>query len=172
MSVRENIIKSAYQAFYEHGFHACGVAMLAECAGVTKRTLYAYFESKERLIQAVLQYRHEQFIAMMLKALQDNPNDVALAYLNFIKTWVQSDDFFGCFFINACAEFSYSLSLPNIYAQNHKQEIRQILTKYLLANNTPNAKKQADQLFIMGEGLIVAYQTGQKDIDVDELIVV
>lgn len=165
MSIRENIIKSAYQAFYEHGFHACGVAMLAERAGVTKRTLYAHFESKEILIQAVLQYRHEQFIAMMLKSLEDNLDDVATAYLTFIQNWGQSDDFFGCFFINACAEFSNPMTAPNQYAQEHKRQIRNILKEYFIKNGVENAQQAADKLFLLGEGLIVAYQTGQKDIN-------
>ncbi len=171
MGIRENIIKSAYQAFYEHGFHACGVAMLAERAGVTKRTLYAHFESKEILIQAVLQYRHEQFIAMMLKSLEDNLDDIATAYLTFIQNWGQSDDFYGCFFINACAEFSNPMAAPNQYAQEHKQEIRNILKECFIKNNTPNPQQSADKLFLLGEGLIVAYQTGQKDINMNDLII-
>lgn len=47
MDTRRKIIKIAYETFYKQGFHACGVELLAQKAGITKRTLYSHFGSKD-----------------------------------------------------------------------------------------------------------------------------
>lgn len=39
MDIRQHIIETAYQCFYQQGFHASGVETLARQAGTTKRTL-------------------------------------------------------------------------------------------------------------------------------------
>lgn len=165
MDIRQKIIETAYTAFYREGFHACGVEMLAQRAGTTKRTLYAHFGSKDGLIDAVLQYRHQQFIDSMQRALEKRPpKQAADAYLDFIKTWTQSEGFYGCMFINACAEFSDDTSLPHRHAAQHKQQIRRILQTRLQHGGAADADALANSVFIYGEGLIVAAQAGQFDL--------
>jgi AcrR family transcriptional regulator len=51
-----HIANVAGQLFYKHGIHAVGVDRIALEAEVTKRTLYRYFPSKDRLIAAALKY--------------------------------------------------------------------------------------------------------------------
>jgi AcrR family transcriptional regulator len=48
------IVKFAFQRFYEDGFHATGMEAALAGSGISKRTLYKYFPSKEDLIEAVL----------------------------------------------------------------------------------------------------------------------
>ena len=52
---RRRILENAYRLFYREGFQRAGVDALAEAAGVTKRTLYNHFPSKDALIGAVLE---------------------------------------------------------------------------------------------------------------------
>lgn len=165
MDTRQHIIETAYAAFYQHGFHACGVEFLAQHAGVTKRTLYAHFGSKDGLIEAVLQYRHQQFVAKMQAALNTAPaNETVSAYLDFIAAWAQTDTFSGCLFINACAEYAEAEAMPHIYAHQHKRKIRQILADRLQKAGTADTEHLAGLLFVFGEGMIVAAQSGQKDL--------
>ncbi len=49
------IVKHAFDRFYEAGFHATGMEAAMAGSGISKRTLYKYFPSKEDLIEAVLQ---------------------------------------------------------------------------------------------------------------------
>jgi len=51
---RQEIIDQAYRLFYEGGFHATGIDTVMAGTGISKRTLYKYFPSKEHLIEAVL----------------------------------------------------------------------------------------------------------------------
>ena len=56
-STADRIIAAAEALFYEHGLRSVGVEAIAERAGVTKRTLYNHFDSKDALIAAYLQAR-------------------------------------------------------------------------------------------------------------------
>ena len=104
MDTRQKIILTAYETFYKQGFHACGVELLAQQAGITKRTLYAHFGSKDGLIAAVLDYRHHDFIERMQTALNRQPESQTVeAYLQFIADWTHETDFCGCLFLHACA---------------------------------------------------------------------
>lgn len=161
MSMRQKIIMAAYQAFYQKGFHACSVEYLAKQANTTKRTLYAHFASKDILIQAVLAYRHQQFMSNLVQALT-NQTSITTAYLDFICDWVQQDNFYGCLFINACAEYSEQTTSIHQAAKTHKNAVRNVLHQKL--TDIPNGAQIADALFVFGEGLIVAAQSNQKDV--------
>lgn len=166
MDTRQHIIRTSYEIFYHQGFHACGVELLANQAGITKRTLYAHFGSKDALIAAVLDYRHTQFIAKMQDALDRQPEKrIDQAYLDFISAWTHEPDFSGCLFHHACAEFGSPKSAPYQAAVAHKRQIRQILRERLADNLDANeAQKIADTAFLIGEGMIAAAQAGQNDL--------
>lgn len=171
MSVREHIIQTAHDLFYKEGFHASGVELLAQNADTTKRTLYAHFGSKDGLIDAVLDYRHDLFMAKLAAALDEKPkSQTACAYLDFIQNWTRSPDFYGCMFINACGEYSDKQSSPHRKSAAHKAQIRKLLRTRLHEGGAENADKLADTVFLLGEGLIVAAQTGQQDLTAGDLL--
>jgi len=54
-SKRHQIIEGARSVFMAQGFDAASMADIARTAGVSKGTLYVYFDSKERLFEAVVE---------------------------------------------------------------------------------------------------------------------
>lgn len=56
---RERILCAAQQCFIEHGFHAAGMARIAETAGMSPGLIYRYFESKSAIIQAIVERQLE-----------------------------------------------------------------------------------------------------------------
>lgn len=171
MELRDTILQKSYELLYKQGFHNSGVELLAKQAGTTKRTLYAHFGSKEGLIEEVLKYRHQMFMTQ-LKAYFDNVEskdaaDVARCYLAFLKDWTSSKGFYGCLFINACAEYSDTQSSPHKIAHQHKTDIRQWLCAEFKKVSAKDAKQKSDTLFVLGEGFIVAAQTGQESLTLD-----
>lgn len=52
--MRERIIAALTELSYTRGFYNCTMDELAARAGMSKRTLYRYFSSKEEIIEAVL----------------------------------------------------------------------------------------------------------------------
>jgi AcrR family transcriptional regulator len=59
-SPRERILATARTLFYGQGIHATGVEELADVAGVSKRTLYSLFGSKDNLVATYLTWMSEQ----------------------------------------------------------------------------------------------------------------
>lgn len=171
MKLRDKILQTSYRLFYKKGFHDSGVELLAKQAGTTKRTLYAHFGNKESLLDEVLKYRHHMFMdqldAHFDKLELKNTADVASGYLNFLENWTSSEDFFGCMFINACAEYSDDKSSPHQIAKQHKADVRQWLFDKFNQVGAENAMQKSDTLFVFGEGIIVAAQTGQELLELD-----
>ena len=66
-SKRQEIVDQAYRLFYDGGFHATGVDAVMADTGISKRTLYKYFPSKEHLIEAVLDKYGNQVDDMLFK---------------------------------------------------------------------------------------------------------
>ena len=64
--VRTRIVEAAYESFWRLGFRRSSVDSIAARAGLTKRTVYAYFRSKDDLLAAVLQ-RYEALAAQRLE---------------------------------------------------------------------------------------------------------
>ena len=52
---REDIIRAAKDEFRDNGFGGTSMDRIAEVAGVSKRTVYNHFDSKETLFKAVAQ---------------------------------------------------------------------------------------------------------------------
>lgn len=158
MSTSEKIAESALQLFYRQGYHGTGVEQLSQEAGVTKKTLYRHFPSKELLIEAALERRDVAFMARLEDALAAvEPKARPLAYIDFLEAWASAAGFHGCAFINASAEYADASEPPHVLARRHKQKVMATLERVCkeAGSNQPAA---AEQLFLMGEGLIVASQ--------------
>ncbi|WXL26732.1 TetR/AcrR family transcriptional regulator [Ectopseudomonas mendocina] len=159
MSTSRTITESALALFYRQGFHASGVEQLSQEAGVTKKTLYRHFPSKEHLVDAAIELRDEQFMARMVAAVEAVPVDGRpAAYIEFIASWVREPDFHGCLFINAAAEYSAEQDAPHILARQHKDRVISYLQQICEQAQLASPQDVAMQLFLLGEGLIVASQ--------------
>jgi TetR/AcrR family transcriptional regulator, transcriptional repressor for nem operon len=53
---RDRILRTAFQLFHEQGFNATGVATIVREAGINPGSLYHFFESKDDLLLAVLEF--------------------------------------------------------------------------------------------------------------------
>ncbi|WP_265583842.1 TetR/AcrR family transcriptional regulator [Chitinimonas koreensis] len=132
---------------------------MARSGGVTKKTLYSHFPTKEALIDAALRLREARFLARLDAALAARPPREAMrAYVGFILDWSGEADFHGCAFINASAEYAEPEAPPHRLALAHKRQVRARLAARLAEAAVAEPAAQADALFLLGEGLIVAHQ--------------
>lgn len=85
---RLEIVKYAFDRFYEAGFHATGMEAALAGSGISKRTIYKYFPSKEDLIEAVLKL----YSAVIVQKLFDpvahisDPHEQIVAFFDVRKT--------------------------------------------------------------------------------------
>ena len=61
-TTKGKILKSAYALFRREGFTRVSVDAIAKQAGVTKRTVYYHFESKDDIVADVLSDQHEYLL--------------------------------------------------------------------------------------------------------------
>ncbi len=104
----QRALDAASRLFYERGIHAVGVDLIAAEAGVTKKTLYDRFGSKEQIVVEYLAARDERWRAFMvgqLESVQD-PADRILAVFDASRTWAREKSPRGCGMVNARAEIS------------------------------------------------------------------
>ncbi len=62
-----------------HGSNWVGIEDVAEAAGITKRTLHAHFDSKDRLVAEVLEAQHVlslERIARWAEGLEGSPEEI------------------------------------------------------------------------------------------------
>src|SRR6266568_5860333 len=71
-SKRRQIVDGARQVFMSQGFDAASMGEIARVAGVSKGTLYVYFDSKEQLFEAIA---HEQCAAQAEGIFAFDPTD-------------------------------------------------------------------------------------------------
>ena len=159
MTTKEAIAKSALATFYNEGFHASGVEKISRNAGVTKKTLYHHFENKESLIKSTMELRDREFMDQVRDYLSTlSPKLRPLGYISYISNWVQKPSFNGCYFINVSAEYGNSKEDPHKLAKKHKDELRIYLERLCKEADCKKYSLVAQQLFLLGEGLIVSSQ--------------
>src|ERR1044072_3402306 len=67
------VLDAAAELFYGQGINAVGVDLIARHAGVTKKTLYERFGSKEALVAAYLRERDERWRAWLTAEVDQFP---------------------------------------------------------------------------------------------------
>src|ERR1700731_686363 len=100
-AMRERILGTADRLFYGQGIRAVGVDTVADEIGISKRTLYNYFPSKDALIAAYLSRRLRP-----IKPSDLPPAEQILGDFDRLQGARASRNagFRGCPFLNAVAE--------------------------------------------------------------------
>lgn len=160
-SRREHLINTAIALFSEHGFHATGIDTLLAKTGMSKRTLYTYFRSKDELILAVLRHKdgllRNQFMANVSRAA-DAPEARLLAVYDVAEAWFKQTNFFGCLFINAVGEFADPDSPIRQVSIEYKKLMRNYLFELCTQLPVDEPDALADALALLLEGAIVTAQ--------------
>lgn len=82
----EQILQGAIQEFLRDGYAATSMARIAATAGVSKETLYSYFESKEKLFAAIVQHIAEQHLQQVFDSEPLPPDPVEQFRLLTLKS--------------------------------------------------------------------------------------
>lgn len=147
------ILDAASVLFYERGINAVGVDAIAAASGVTKRTLYDRFGSKEALVTAYLRRRDAEWWARWEQRLADAPNPRALtAFDSYVDDAQPSGR--GCAFLNAAAELSSSH--PGFAViRDHKRRVRARLEELIAEDaGAADPAETAEHVFLLLEGAI------------------
>jgi AcrR family transcriptional regulator len=147
----ERIMEAADRLFYQKGIRAVGVDAVAAEAGVSKRSLYDTFPSKEALVAAYLRQRVQP-----LPASNRPPAVQVLALFDQLHARFAKGDFRGCPFVNAVTELAEDCETARGIALNYKEERRQHIASLLGQAGASNPGPLADQIALLFEGAIAS----------------
>jgi len=160
ISAKDRILSTALRLFYQDGIRATGIDKIIAESGVAKMSFYRHFPSKNDLIRAFLEARHEIWMGRFRAAVERRlPKDgfAALAYA--LSDWFAEADFRGCAFINTVAEAGREFP----QAVEHKRDLETYVRELAGRLSLPAPDRVAGKAMIVIEGAIVRAQMGLTD---------
>jgi len=156
LQTRRRIIDTAYEVFYKGGFARASVDAIAEAAGVTKRTLYYHFDSKDVLLAAVLDNQHELVLTRIhrwAKRSSGDPAKMVEILFEEFKAWANKPGWQGSGFTRSTMELADLPGHPaRAAAHRHKAAVESWLAGEFAAGRIQGSRELARQVMLLIEG--------------------
>jgi AcrR family transcriptional regulator len=154
---RSQIVAAADELFYSQGLHAVSVDAIAEKAGVTKKTFYYHFTSKDELIGCYLAARDRPTVDRF-KAWAGTEGTVADRLARFFSKLARASHgprWNGCGFTRAAAELANMRGHPALTAaRTHKARCEQWLLEMVKQEGHADAETIARALMVLIDGAV------------------
>jgi AcrR family transcriptional regulator len=125
-SPRSRILATAARLFYRNGINATGIGELVDVAGVSKRTLYQLFESKDELVVAYLRTMSTE-VRTNEDSLTDTTRPPGERLLALFDSPKAGNEFRGCPLHNASVELTDPRHPGRPVITEHKRKLLQRL---------------------------------------------
>ncbi len=154
MDKRAQIIIDASKAFETGGFRGTGVDAILAPSGVSTRTLYKHFASREDLVVAVLEARDADFLSR-IRALPEGADPVGHLF-DVLEGWLGDHARHGCMLVRVHGE--YATANPGIakFATDHKAAFRTLVGDRIQAVLGHQDDMLRDQVWMLFEGAVAA----------------
>lgn len=159
---KQQLVETALTLFYRHGVHAVGINQILEQSAIAKKTLYHHFVSKDELLMATLELRHQRFYQWLEQQLiSADPAGPAEKLFDALTLWFEGKaeilgPFFGCYFQNCAAEYHGPDSAVLALCAQHKLKIRDLVNTHLQSYQLSEEAQSLllDGLMLLKEGAI------------------
>ncbi len=149
--MQERILQTTDRLFYRQGIRAIGVDTVAAEVGISKRTLYNHYPSKDALIAAYLARR-----LVKLEMTDQPPLEQILGVFDRLERYVAKKNFRGCPFVNSVAELGREVREANRLAVTFKERRRLWFRDLLSRLGAADPDRVATQLALLLDGAISA----------------
>jgi AcrR family transcriptional regulator len=150
-TMQERILEVTDRLFYRQGIRAIGVDTIAAEIGISKRTLYNHFPSKDELIVAYLSRRFRP-----ITASDAPPVEQILGVFDGLAQAFAGGGFRGCPFVNAVAELGEANHPARRIAVAFKEQRRVWFRDLLTRLEVDDPDGVATQLALLVDGAIAA----------------
>jgi len=159
---RERIISAASKLFYSEGIRAVSVDAVAEKAGLTKRTLYYHFRSKDDLVAAYLEVRDQPNMALFrswFDAAEGRLPAKVQAIFRKLARNASHPRWKGCGFLRTSAELANLPGHPAIrIGAAHKKKFEAWLREEFEQAGIGGAAQLARQILLLLDGSFAVVQ--------------
>lgn len=154
------VLDAASRLFYERGIHAVGVDTIADAAGVTKKTLYDRFGSKEALVVSYLQHRDARWrvhLAEQLARVSAPGRERVLSVFDAAISWSDENSAKGCSAINARAEIGDGHDGHPVFPEVARQKawLLDLFVELCREAGSSDAESLGQAMMLLYEGAIV-----------------
>ena len=155
---KPRILAAAYRLFYAEGFARVSVDAIAEAAGITKRTLYYHFDSKDSLVAAVLDHQHLHALGQIQLwggETARTPAEFLKRLFGQLEIWASRPKWLGSGFTRLTMELAHLPGHPARHAAHqHKAAIEEWLAGELKRLGSPDSRQLARQTMLLIEGCL------------------
>jgi AcrR family transcriptional regulator len=161
-STRERIISAASALFYSEGIRSVSVDAVAAKAGLTKRTLYYHFKSKDDLVAAYLSARDQPNLALFRRWFSEAKGGLpgkAEAIFRQLARSASHPKWKGCGFLRTSAELANMPGHPAVkIGAAHKKKFEAWLFSIFEAEGIDSASLLAQQILLLLDGSFAVVQ--------------
>ncbi|PYB70053.1 TetR/AcrR family transcriptional regulator [Rhizobium wuzhouense] len=155
-TTRDTIIDAANRLFYREGIRAVSVDAVAEAAGLTKRSLYYHFKSKDELIADYLRLRDHpnlQRYATWYAAAEGGVTERIGAIFDHLANEAGKPGWKGCGFLRTAAELVNQPGHPALkIGVDHKKRVEDWFAEILAENGVSEPARLARQVSLLIDG--------------------
>ena len=147
--MKQRILETADRLFHLQGIRAVGVDTIAAEIGISKRTLYNHFPSKDQLVAAYLKGRFST-----VPPSDRPPAEQILRSFERLERGVASKDVRGCPFVNAVTEVGATDPRVRKISKAFKESRRQWFCDQVIKLGVEKPELLATQLAVLVDGAI------------------
>ncbi|MGN5477796.1 TetR/AcrR family transcriptional regulator [Cupriavidus basilensis] len=154
-------METAARLFYQDGFRATGIDKIIAESGVAKMSLYRHFSSKDELIAAFLDWRHDFWMRWFTEEVESRlaVRKELSVLAEALGVWFSRVDFRGCAFINVVAEAGSTGNPQHLeQAASHKHDLERYIAGLAGRIGLPSPATVAADAMLVVEGMIVRFQ--------------
>jgi AcrR family transcriptional regulator len=159
VNTRGRIVDAAYKLFWRHGFLRTTVDDVAAAAGLTKRTLYAHFPSKDALLAEVMVEQGmltEAVFGRTVAAVGKRPEELVATVFRDLAEWSARPRWTGTGFSRLAIELADQPGHPaRAIARRHKAALELRYADAFRAAGVADAGALARKVWVLLEGAIV-----------------
>lgn len=166
--VKERIIETASELFYQKGYNLTGINEIIEKAEVAKASMYSHFRSKEEICISYLQHKQTSFEEKLLSFLASRPKGKqrVLGLFDFLDEFFHQDGFRGCWCLNTISQ----LPIDNVLVKDEVKKQKSSFINIIRSTIEENIKGLSDskidlltrRIYLLYEGAITESQVQEK----------
>lgn len=163
---KANLIQTAATLFWKYGYHATGINEILKEAKVSKGSFYFYFNGKEDLARATIDFYEEKVITLLKTAATESPTweDFVKAFTSAMERYAKRKHNYGCPFAALGMELAFSSpNLTNAFGKS-LEKIRQLFCDVLRKSDCQDVDNLSKRCLPCYEGHLLLYRMNKNPV--------